>query len=321
MTTRSTVLEALRLAGEKGLSGEALALRLGVSRVAVGKHVAALRDAGYEIAAVPGSGYRLIAAPDLPLPAEVEPLLGSALWIALQGGGATGSTNDDARALARAGAPEGSVVLASRQLSGRGRLGRAWTSPSGGVYLSAVLRPAVTPAEVASLALAAALGVVLGLERLGVRAQLKWPNDVLFGDGKLAGVLLEMSAEADSVDWVVAGVGLNVRRPSRVADAAPGAAYIDDAAPGVGLAQAAAAELDGIAGAYERWREAGFAALRADYEARFALTGIDVQVTDLLGTVRAAGIVEGIDDAGRMLVRANDGAQCAVVAGEVTLRR
>ena len=282
MTTRSTVLEALRLAGEKGLSGEALALRLGVSRVAVGKHVAALRDAGYEIAAVPGSGYRLIAAPDLPLPAEVEPLLGSSLWIALQGGGATGSTNDD---------------------------------------LSAVLRPAVTPAEVASLALAAALGVVLGLERLGVRAQLKWPNDVLLGDGKLAGVLLEMSAEADSVDWVVAGVGLNVRRPSRVADAAPGAAYIVDAAPGVGLAQAAAAELDGIAGAYERWREAGFAALRADYEARFALTGIDVQVTDLLGTMRAAGIVEGIDDAGRMLVRANDGAQCAVVAGEVTLRR
>ena len=188
------------------------------------------------------------------------------------------------------------------------------------MYLSAVLRPPVAPAEVASLALAVALGVVLGLERLGVQARLKWPNDVLLGGGKLAGVLLEMSAESDSVDWVVAGVGLNVRRPGDADEAGQNAAYVDDAVSGIGLAQAAAAELDGIGEAYEQWRVGGFAALRSAYEARFALTGADVRVTDLLGTVRASGIVQGVDDEGRLLVRGADGTVCAVVAGEVTLR-
>ena len=319
MTTRSQVLDALRAAGANGLSGETLATRLGVSRVAISKHVSALRDAGYAITASPGSGYRLIGAPDLALPAEVWPLVRSGFWTALSGGGETGSTNDDARALAGAGAPEGSAVLASRQLAGRGRLGRSWESPDGGVYLSVVLRPSMAPAEVASLALAVSLGVVRGLERLGAAPRLKWPNDVLLGEGKLAGVLLEMSAESDSVDWVVAGVGLNARRPSN-GQAPPAAAYLEDAVPGVRLATAAAAELDGIAEAYAEWRDGGFAALRHAYEQRFAWSGRQVRVSDLLGNVRAQGSVLGVDDDGRLLVEGEDGRTQAVVAGEVTLR-
>ena len=319
MTTRSDVLAALREAGASGISGEAVAGRLGVSRVAVGKHVAALREAGYEIEAVLGSGYQLLSAPDLPLPSEVEPLLHSTMWSALSGGGETGSTNDDARSLARGGAPEGSVVLAARQSAGRGRLGRTWTSLDGGAYLSVVLRPAVAPVEVASLALAVALGVVRGLESLGAHPLLKWPNDVLLGGGKLAGILLEMSAESDAVEWVIAGVGLNVRPPAN-APRAPGAAYLADVAQHVGLAQAAAAELDGIAEAYAQWCHGGFSALRSEYEARFALTGRQVRVSDLTGAVRAAGEVTGVDEGGRLLVRAEDGSVEHVVAGEVTLR-
>ena len=149
MTTRDAVLAALRDAGPAGVSGERLARELGVSRVTVGNHVGALREAGYEIEASPGTGYRLVAAPDLPLPSEVRPLLTQGFWTRLEGGGATASTNDDARRLARDGAPEGTVVLASEQTGGRGRLGRAWSSPVGGAYLSAVLRPTVAPAELA----------------------------------------------------------------------------------------------------------------------------------------------------------------------------
>jgi len=320
VSTRDDVLRALRAEGAAGVNGESLAARLGVSRVAVSKHVSALRDAGYAIDAAPGSGYRLLSAPDLPLPAEVEPLLRSTLWTAFSGGAETGSTNDDARALARAGAPEGSVVLASRQTAGRGRMGRSWSSPGGGVYLSAVVRPAVAPGEVASLALAVALGIARGLETLGAKPMLKWPNDVLLGDGKLVGVLLEMSAESDAVEWVIVGAGLNVHRPVGEAPA-PGSAYLEDVAPGVGLARAAAAELDGIAEAYEQWRAGGFSAIRAQYEARFALTGRAVRVSDLMGTVRAHGEVTGVDDEGRLLVRGEDGSVTAVVAGEVTLRQ
>lgn len=354
MTTRDDVLEALRSASGQDVSGEALAARLGVSRVAVSKHVSALREAGYEIEAAPGSGYRLLSVPDLPLPAEVTPRLRLSFWTSFEGGGATESTNDDARAAARAGAPEGAVFLASSQTAGRGRLGREWVSPPGGVYLSVVLRPRVAPAEVSSLTLAVALGVAMGLERLGIQPKLKWPNDLMLGGGKLAGLLHEMSVESDVVEWVVAGVGVNVRRATGGAEGAAGDAHAfgtasDAAAPAtpqaatqaaapsdslatsiafaeeaagrpLTLAEVAAAELDGIAGAYAAWRTGGFAGLRAEYEARFALAGEQVVVRDAMGEQRAAGEVLGVDDEGRLLVRGQDGAVQQVLAGEVTLR-
>jgi BirA family biotin operon repressor/biotin-[acetyl-CoA-carboxylase] ligase len=321
VTTRDDVLEALRSASGQDVSGEALAAQLGVSRVAVSKHVSALREVGYEIDAAPGSGYRLLAVPDLPLPAEVAPQLRLSQWTSFEGGGATESTNDDARAAARAGAPEGAVFLASSQTAGRGRLGREWASPPGGVYMSVLLRPRVAPAEVSSLTLAVALGVAMGLERLGIRPRLKWPNDLLLGEGKLAGLLHEMSVESDVVEWVVAGVGVNVRRAKGIDSLAASFAFAEEAAGRpLTLAEVAAAELDGIAGAYAAWRTGGFAGLRAEYEARFALAGEQVVVRDAMGQERAAGEVLGVDDEGRLLVRGQDGAVQQVLAGEVTLR-
>jgi BirA family biotin operon repressor/biotin-[acetyl-CoA-carboxylase] ligase len=177
----------------------------------------------------------------------------------------------------------------------------------------------VAAVEAASLALVVALGVVRGLESLGVHALIKWPNDVLLGEGKLAGVLLEMSAESDAVEWVIVGVGLNVRPPAEGLRT-PGAAYLADVVEGVGLARATAAELDGVADAYAQWCAGGFSAIRGQYEARFALTGRQVRVSDLTGTVRAQGEVLGVDDGGRLLVRAENGTTLPVVAGEVTLR-
>jgi BirA family biotin operon repressor/biotin-[acetyl-CoA-carboxylase] ligase len=319
MTTREAVLEALRESGSVGLSGEALAASLGVSRVAIGKHVNSLRAEGYVVDAIPGSGYTLRSLPDSPIPAEVSRLLRSGFWQQLSGGGETGSTNDDARSAARAGAPEGTVVLASRQTSGRGRLGRSWESPDGGAYFSAVLRPAVSPAEVSSLALAVALGIAEGLEALGVSPQLKWPNDVLADDdGKVAGILLEMAAETDRVDWVVVGVGVNVRRGVGSDAGAPGAAYLRDSTTST-VPEVVAALLDGIAAAYRRWLAGGFAALHSAYESRLSLLGAPVRVSGIDGTVRAEGRVLGVDAEGRLLVESEQGV-AAIVAGEVTLR-
>lgn len=319
MSTREDVLAALRRAGTTGLSGEALAHALGISRVAVGKHVSALRTAGYQIDAEPGVGYRLRAVPDGPLPAEIAPLLREASWMELTGGGPTGSTNDDARALAVAGAREGTVALASHQTAGRGRLGRAWDSPEGGAYFSVVLRPPLAPADLAPLALVIGLGVAKGLSaHLGVETAVKWPNDVRLNDGKLAGVLLEMTAESDRVEWVVAGVGLNVRRPMGGIPTRD-AAWLDDALPGIGIAVAVAAALDGIAEAYAEWLSSGFGPMRAAYEARSSLIGQAVAVRTVAGDVRTAGTVMGIDDEGRLLVVTLGGIE-AVAAGEVTLR-
>jgi BirA family biotin operon repressor/biotin-[acetyl-CoA-carboxylase] ligase len=313
---RAAVLHALcEHAG--GISGESLAVDLGVSRVAVRKHVAALLDLGYDIEARPGEGYRLLSRPDAPLPLEVKPLLREPFFARVEGGHVTGSTNDDARVLAIDGAPEGTVVLASEQRSGRGRLGRTWASQPGGVYASVVLRPEVETPEAIVLPLVVGLGVARGLEALGVPTLLKWPNDVLAADGrKLAGLLLEGLSEGWRVAWVVAGVGVNVRVRPRGLDAACVDELVGRKVP---LAEVAAAVLDGIAQAYGRWRTDGFAPLCDQYERRSWLRGHEVTVSDAAGRVVTQGTVTGIDAQGRLLVSGEAGT-VPVAAGDVTLR-
>lgn len=121
------------------------------------------------------------------------------------------STSDEAAALAARGAPHGTVVVASAQRRGRGRQGRAWFSPPGdNLYLSCLLRPDVAPVRVPPVTLAAGVAVAEAMGALGVRARLKWPNDVLASGRKLAGILTEMSTQGDRVDHVVLGIGVNV---------------------------------------------------------------------------------------------------------------
>lgn len=318
MSTRERVLEALSLAGDEGVSGQRLADELGVSRTAVAKHVSALESEGFRIEARAGRGYRLVAAPELSTPAGVRPLLTSGLWTRLEGGAETGSTNDDARALARAGAPEGTVVLAARQTAGRGRLGRSWSSPEGGAYLSAVLRPAVSPAEAATLALATGIAVARALESFGAAPLLKWPNDVLLGQGKAAGILLEMAAETDRVEWIVVGIGMNVVRPGGLRHER--AAYLSDQAASATPAAVAARVLEELACVYALWLADGFAGLRADYDRRNSLKRCVVTVSDSGGEVRATGRAVEVDSDGRLVVETETGSLLRIVAGEVTLR-
>ena len=319
MSSRTAVLDALRNDQARVVSGEDVAGELGISRAAVAKHIRALRDAGYVIESVAGSGYRLVSAPDAPIPAEVARLVRSDFWHRFEGGGVTDSTNDDARRLAEAGVAQGAVVLASAQRQGRGRLGRSWMSPEGGVYLSAVLRPPLSPAELGPLPLVIALGVARGVASIGASPQLKWPNDVLIDGGKVAGILLELSAESDAVAWVVAGVGVNVD-PLGQDLSAPAAASLRDAGVRANRPQVAASVLDGIAEAYAEFLGVGFGPLVAEWQARDALAGCDVEVRDLAGEIVASGRASGITPDGRLLLSNADG-QFAVATGDVTLRR
>lgn len=314
MSSRDRVLSALRAAVPSGVSGERMARDLGISRAAVAKHVAALKSSGYEIEARVGEGYRLLATPHVASPAEVVPLLTDELWVRVEGGEVTGSTNDDARVLARQGAAEGTVVVASHQTAGRGRLGRDWASPRGGAYLSVILRPAVSLLELSALPLVIAVGVAQGLESLGAAPALKWPNDVELVGRKVAGILVEVSAQSDRPDWVVVGVGLNIADVPEQ----PNAIGLASVLPHVAPAQAAAAALDGIAASYRRWVELGFAAIEPDFSARHRLAGERVTVRDLTGSVTAEGVVCGIDDLGRLLVEDAHRVR-AVAAGEATL--
>ncbi|MFB6132943.1 MAG: biotin--[acetyl-CoA-carboxylase] ligase [Halanaeroarchaeum sp.] len=205
--TRREILDELATGP---VPGPVLAERLGVSRAAVWKHVEALREDGFEIGGGE-DGYELASVPEYGGSA-VE--FGLDAPVAVEYHDTIASTNSRARERAEAG-DTGFVILADEQTGGRGRRGRGWNSPSGGVWMSVVLSPTLPPARVPLLTFAAAVAVAEAAANRGVEAGIKWPNDVVVsGEGerggrKLAGVLTEMAGEAGRVFWVIVGVGIN----------------------------------------------------------------------------------------------------------------
>lgn len=200
------------LAGEKGfVSGARLASLFGVSRTAIWKSITSLRAMGYVIEGAPREGYRLLKVPEALLPYEIRRgLKAETFGERIEYYEEVDSTNDVARELAAKGAPEGTLVIAERQTRGRGRMGREWFSPEGGLWFSVILRPRLAPGEVARLALMLGVAVARVLNAYGLRCRLKWPNDVLVRDKKICGILTEIDAEMDRVNYVIAGIGVNV---------------------------------------------------------------------------------------------------------------
>jgi len=187
------------------VSGEAFSRRLGVSRVAVWKHIRKLQAAGYAIEAT-AKGYRLQESSDTPYPWNFGELAEKVYYYPK-----LTSTMTRAMELAREGCQDFSVVVADVQTQGRGRLHRQWQSDAGGLYFTLVLRPQIPPSQAPLLNLAAAVDLALVLKQLfGIEAQLKWPNDVLVDGGKLAGILSLMEAESDRVNFVTLGIGINI---------------------------------------------------------------------------------------------------------------
>lgn len=198
------------------ISGTKLAQEIGATRSEVWRLVQQLRKLGVEIAGRPASGYQLTAVPDLLLPELVEPMLRGTIFAGhVHHFYRAGSTNTLAMEAAAAGAPEGSVFLAEQQTAGRGRANNKWYSAqSTGIYCSVVLRPALPPADVLVLSLAAGLAVHAAVSGMGagIPPDLKWPNDLLIGGKKFCGILTEMSAEATRVRHIVVGIGINVNQ-------------------------------------------------------------------------------------------------------------
>ncbi|MBN1871150.1 MAG: biotin--[acetyl-CoA-carboxylase] ligase, partial [Candidatus Omnitrophica bacterium] len=177
------------------VSGEEISKELGVSRASIWKHIETLRHLGYEIEATPHLGYKLISRPDRLIPEELKDgLKTKELGKNILAYESLDSTNDTAYNLAENGGKEGTVVIAERQKKGKGRQGRQWSSPKGGVYLSCILRPDIEPREVAKITLVSAVGVCSALRDVAdVRAMIKWPNDIYLNNKKLAGILTEFS--------------------------------------------------------------------------------------------------------------------------------
>lgn len=207
------VLEALKKNKNSFISGEELSRRIGVTRAAVWKHVQQLKEEGYEIESISRKGYRLITEPDT-LDAhalEIE-LAGNLLGHKVYHFDSIDSTNNMGKKLAAEGAREGTVIIAEEQTIGRGRLGRQWVSPKGtGIWMSIVLRPDIGPTEAPKITQITAAAVTLAIRKLTeCEAGIKWPNDIIIQKKKVCGVLTEMSAELNSVNYIIVGMGINV---------------------------------------------------------------------------------------------------------------
>ena len=203
---------------ESYVSGEELAQKLGLTRQALWKHIQELKSLGYEILAVPHLGYRLEAVPDRLYSWEVKEdlnteFIGKKFFYYEK----VNSTMDIAWELAKKGLPEGSLVCAEYQTQGRGRLRRKWVSPRfKGIYFSLILRPEISPFKIGLISLLSAVGLVNGIKReLELPLSIKWPNDILVEDKKVAGVLTELDAEKDRVNFVIVGCGLNINTSKR----------------------------------------------------------------------------------------------------------
>ena len=230
-----------------------------------------------------------------------------------------GSTMDVAHDVAAAGAAEGALVWAEQQTDGRGRAGREWVSPLGGIYLSLILRPKRSVAELAQLALIAGLGVAEAVGELAACSPvIRWPNDILIEDRKLAGILCEAKTDKAGGRYAVLGLGLNATtEASDLPDQATSLSRLMHPAPD--RLRVAATILAHIDSAYRRWANGGLAAIHADLIRRTGWFGRLIHITTPSDSFQGQAV--NLDEAGRLLVRLDSGVVRAVDMGDVTLLR
>lgn len=326
MTTDAEILSALRAADDGGVSGAELSQKLGISRAAIWARIEELRKVGYDIEASPHLGYRLLSSPDALHADDLIARIGKTKVIGrdIRVFQETTSTNDVIEKLARDGVKEGAVVFAESQTKGRGRLGRKWTSPQGkGLWFSILLRPDVRPQETTQLTVASATALARAIRaEVGVKPEIKWPNDLLIRGKKVSGILTEMSAELDRVKHIILGIGVDVNLSA--SDFPPDVRKIAtslklEGGKNISRPELAAAILRELDADYARLRAGEFASLADEWEANCSTIGHEVAIR--VGDREVRGRAESLDDDGALLVRTVHGHLERIIGGDVTLEK
>ena len=199
------------------ISGQELCNKFGVSRTAIWKVMKQLKEAGYNIEAQQNKGYHIVSSPDVMDAAELKSIW-KPKWVGCEilYFDSIDSTNTKAQELAEKGYPSGTLVVADKQIAGKGRRGRNWESPSGcGIFMTLMLKPDINPNNASMLTLVSALAVAKALADItGKDAKIKWPNDIVIDGRKVCGILTEMSAQFDYINNIVIGIGINVNNSS-----------------------------------------------------------------------------------------------------------
>ena len=312
-------------------SGTKIADEIGTSRSEVWRLVQQLRALGVQITGHPATGYRLESMPDLLLPDFLDPLLQGTIFSGrLRHFFRTASTNAAGMQAAQEGEPEGTVFFAEEQTAGHGRAGHSWHSArSTGIYVSVLLRPQMSPAQVLNLSLMAGLATVGAVEQVGgIRADLRWPNDLLlpaFAPGaaepvqrKFCGILTEMNAEVARVRYAVVGIGINVNQTEFPPDLTPLATSLRMETGGDwSRVELAAALLQSLDREYRRLQaapEATTELYRRFEQASSYARGRRVHVEEGGGYT---GVTAGLNGSGFLLVAGEDGALKTVISGGV----
>lgn len=230
----------------------------------------------------------------------------------------TGSTNEDAFALGRSGAPAGTVCLSESQLRGRGRMDRTWFSPPGvGLYCSVLLRPVLPPEDAGLLSLCSALAMADTLRASGLMACIKWPNDIVFEGRKLCGILSVCDADASGLHFAVIGCGLNLLPGSYPEEIRSHAACISEFGIHTNREDLLYRYLAALESNVTVLETDGFTPLRQRLESRSALLSRHVFIS---GGQEAEGICEGIGKHGELLIRENNGSLLSITCGDVSVR-
>lgn len=326
MTVDAKILSALRAAGESGVAGTELSQKLGISRAAVWAHIEALRALGYEIEAGPHFGYRLLSAPDLLHADDLLAGLGATKIIGrdIRVFEATTSTNDVVEKLARDDVKEGVVVFAESQTAGRGRLGRKWMSPARkGLWFSVLLHPPMRPTMVTQLTIAAATALFRAIQsHTALKPEIKWPNDILIGGKKVAGILTELSAEPDKVKYVILGVGIDVNIaanefPTDLRKIATSLRI--ETGQRQDRAELAIKILRELDRDYGRVCAGQFEAVADEWEEH--CTTLSRSVSIQIGDRKVRGTAESLDADGALLLRTQHGHLERIIGGDVTIEK
>lgn len=321
---REKVMELLRKNIGQPVSGEEMSQKLSISRTAIWKHIQNLKHSGYDIRAVYKKGYTLYSSPDLLLPNEIlTKLTTKSLGRNIIYQTSVDSTNNIAKKAAFDGCEHGTIVVAEEQVGGKGRLARGWFSPLGrGIWFSLVLRPPFLPQEAPKFTLLMAVALAQAFEKYPeVKIAIKWPNDILLNERKLVGILTEMNAEMEAINYIVIGTGINVNVPKDIApqdiqDKLVSLADVcSNAIDRVKLLTVILKELEEL---YEKVLQEGFSFVLDRWREYSVTLGSKVKVI-APGEI-FVGLAKDIDESGALVVEKDDGTSQKVLAGDVSIR-
>jgi BirA family transcriptional regulator, biotin operon repressor / biotin---[acetyl-CoA-carboxylase] ligase len=320
---RKDLIDAFTNAGDAYLSGQHIAELIGCSRTAVWKHIEELRKEGFELEAVRRKGYRILKTPEKITADELRlGLKTNFIGKNVHYEESVESTQKIAHRLAYENAPEGTVIIAEEQQVGRGRMGRKWHSPKyTGIWMSIILRPNIPLPKAPQLTLLAAVAIVQAIEEYtGLLPEIKWPNDILIKGKKITGILTELEAEADRINSVIIGIGMNVNQtkedfPSELQEIAT--SLLLEKGERISRAELIKGIFNNLEKLYLLYLEEGFLPIKLLWESYAISIGKKITARTLTNSI--IGTARGITEDGVLIIEDEHGKNHHVYSADIEL--